>query len=115
MDLDFDIRESNLVEGAVAVGAVDVSLLSEVPGIIGGKSLHKLHSFGVFGDVVFVDKVSGTANTERVGGRRKNKVDDFFSWWTAVSRSGAGGEISRAAFGWICSLNGSTGGVAGED
>lgn len=114
MDLDFVVRESDLVEGAVTVGAVDVGLLGEVPGIVVREGFHKLHSFGVLGDVVFVDEVSGTANTKTVGGGRENKVDDFLSWWAAVGRSGARGEISWAAFGWICGLDGSTGGVAGE-
>lgn len=72
VDLNFLVREVDLVVAAVTVSAMDKRLLVKVPGIVGRQSLHELDGLRELGDGVFVHGVSGRADLH--GGHSRELV-----------------------------------------
>lgn len=72
VDLDFLIREVDLIVSAVAVSAMDICLLVEVTGIVRRQSLHQLDGLRKLGDGVFVHGVSRRADSH--GGHSRELV-----------------------------------------
>jgi hypothetical protein len=71
--LDLQVREPDLVERAVAVGAVHAPLLREATRVVVRQLLHQRHGLLVLGHVLRVHQVSGRAHAEP---RRRSEVDD---------------------------------------
>ncbi|KAI5061581.1 hypothetical protein GOP47_0024086 [Adiantum capillus-veneris] len=69
MDLQEDGGRVELVVGGVAVGAVDVGLVGEGAGVIGGKGLHEGVGAREVGGVGGGSFVGGAADAQRRGGR----------------------------------------------
>ncbi|KAI5061583.1 hypothetical protein GOP47_0024088 [Adiantum capillus-veneris] len=69
MDLEEEGGRVELVVGGVAVGTVDICLVGERAGVVGGKGLHEGVGAGKDGGVGGGSVVGGAADAQRRGGR----------------------------------------------
>lgn len=76
VDLDLEVWEADLVVCAIAIGAVDVGLLSKVAWIVVREGFHERNGFGVFVNVGLVYGLSRRPNAEP-GRRGELEVYDF--------------------------------------
>lgn len=91
---------SNLVIGGITVGAMDVSLLHEVPGIGGRELLHQPHRRCVLVDVLMVDQMGRPASTKGPGGAfvAVLEIENLHAvWGAAIHWPGGGSQVGVPA------------------